>query len=94
MRLGRGRILPRTHPQFPEPRSTDRDVLEIDHGWCHSIYTKDPNENLVEFCLTTGAFTAADRAAAIAALTASVPAFSKPPPRIEMHRASANTRRV
>jgi catechol 2,3-dioxygenase-like lactoylglutathione lyase family enzyme len=74
--------------------AADRDVLEIDHGWCHSIYTKDPNENLVEFCLTTGTFTAADRAAAIAALTASVPAFSKPPPRIEMHRASASTRPV
>jgi catechol 2,3-dioxygenase-like lactoylglutathione lyase family enzyme len=74
--------------------AADRDVLEIDHGWCHSIYTKDPNGNLVEFCLTTGTFTAADRAAAIAALTASVPAFSKPPPRIEMHRASANTRPV
>ena len=24
-------------------------VLEIDHNWCHSIYTKDPNGNLVEF---------------------------------------------
>jgi len=63
------------------------DVLEIDHGWCTSIYTKDPNDNLVEFCLTTGAFTAEDRAAAVAALTATTPAFSKPPPRIEKHRA-------
>jgi hypothetical protein len=64
-----------------------RDVLEIDHGWCTSIYTKDPNDNLVEFCLTTGAFTAEDRAAAVAALTATTPAFSKPPPRVERHRA-------
>ncbi|MEM1433580.1 MAG: VOC family protein, partial [Pseudomonadota bacterium] len=37
------------------------DVLEIDHNWCESIYTKDPNGNMVEFCLTTGAFTADDR---------------------------------
>ena len=70
-----------------------RDVLEIDHGWCHSIYTKDPNENLVEFCLTTGSFTANDRAAAVAALTATAPEFSKPPPRIEKHRAPGRSSR-
>ncbi len=44
------------------------DVLEIDHNWCHSIYTRDPNGNMVEFCLTTGAFTAADRERALEAL--------------------------
>ncbi|NVD28611.1 VOC family protein [Parasphingorhabdus flavimaris] len=44
------------------------DVLEIDHNWCHSVYTRDPNGNMVEFCLTTGSFTAADRARALAAL--------------------------
>ena len=71
-----------------------RDVLEIDHGWCHSIYTKDPNDNLVEFCLTTGAFTAADRAAAIAALGATAPEFSKPPARMEKHRAGRDARRA
>jgi catechol 2,3-dioxygenase-like lactoylglutathione lyase family enzyme len=70
------------------------DVLEIDHGWCHSIYTKDPNGNLVEFCLTTGTFTAADRAAAVAALTATAPEVSKPPARIEKHRAGAAARRA
>jgi catechol 2,3-dioxygenase-like lactoylglutathione lyase family enzyme len=25
-------------------------VLEVDHGWCHSIYATDPNGILVEFC--------------------------------------------
>jgi len=70
------------------------DVLEIDHGWCHSIYTKDPNENLVEFCLTTGSFTADDRAAAVAALTATAPEFSKPPPRVEKHRAPGRSSRA
>lgn len=30
-----------------------RDVSEVDHGWCLSIYTVDPNGILVEFCLTT-----------------------------------------
>ena len=74
--------------------AADRDVLEIDPAGATRSTPRIPNENLVEFCLTTGAFTAADRAAAIAALTASVPTFSKPPPRIEMHRASAKTRPV
>ena len=45
------------------------DVFEIDHNWCHSIYTRDPNNNPVEFCLTTGAFTEADRQRALDALS-------------------------
>lgn len=61
------------------------DVLEIDHNWCHSIYTRDPNDNVVEFCLTTGSFSEADRAAAVAALTAQQPDFSPPPASIEVH---------
>jgi catechol 2,3-dioxygenase-like lactoylglutathione lyase family enzyme len=28
---------------------------EIDHGWCHSLYTVDPNGIMVEFCVTTDA---------------------------------------
>lgn len=36
-------------------------VSEIDHGWCRSIYTVDPNGILVEFCTTTHAMTQADR---------------------------------
>ena len=43
-------------------------VLEIDHNWCKSIYTADPSGNAVEFCLTTGEFTASDRERALAAL--------------------------
>jgi len=45
------------------------DVLEIDHHWCRSIYTLDPNGVMVEFCVTTAAFDEADRAAARAALS-------------------------
>ena len=63
------------------------DVMEIDHNWCHSIYTKDPNDNLVEFCLTTGSFTIEDREAALAALDEMAPQFSRPPARIETHTA-------
>ena len=65
------------------------DVLEIDHNWCHSIYTKDPNDNLVEFCLTTGQFDAKDRSFAIEQLTSDAPDFSKPPAKVEQHKASA-----
>ncbi len=45
------------------------DVLEIDHHWCYSIYTKDPNEMLIEFCVTTQAFDVEDAEAARYALT-------------------------
>ncbi|MCA9511725.1 MAG: VOC family protein [Myxococcota bacterium] len=63
------------------------EVLEIDHDWCHSIYTRDPNGNLVEFCLTTGAFTPADRERALAALASDDLPHSKPPARIQVHAA-------
>ncbi|GAB5453486.1 MAG: hypothetical protein Hals2KO_38140 [Halioglobus sp.] len=62
------------------------EVLEIDHNWCHSIYTRDPNDNVVEFCLTTGAFTADDRETALAAMSAGEPEFSPPPASIQHHR--------
>ena len=42
-----------------------RDVLEIDHGWCTSIYTEDPNGIIVEFCVLTKPFTAEDRRVAL-----------------------------
>ena len=28
-------------------------VMQIDHGWCTSIYTLDPNDIMIEFCVTT-----------------------------------------
>jgi len=31
------------------------DILQIDHGWCMSIYMLDPNGIMVEFCVTTDA---------------------------------------
>lgn len=55
------------------------DVLEIDHNWCRSVYTRDPNDNMVEFCLTTGTFTAADRERALAALGERTMQPSPPP---------------
>ena len=35
-------------------------VVDLDHGWCRSIYATDPNGILVEFCCTTAEFTPAD----------------------------------
>ena len=41
-------------------RAQGFDVLQIDHGWCTSIYIDDPNGIAVECCCTTRAFTDAD----------------------------------
>jgi catechol 2,3-dioxygenase-like lactoylglutathione lyase family enzyme len=40
------------------------DVAEIDHGWCTSIYTLDPNGVLVEFCTDTAVLGPEDAAEA------------------------------
>jgi catechol 2,3-dioxygenase-like lactoylglutathione lyase family enzyme len=55
------------------------DVVEIDHGWCTSIYCNDPNGIAVEFCTTTSEFTVSDHADAAAALTAVAPGLEAPP---------------
>lgn len=60
------------------------DVLEIDHNWCHSVYTFDPNGNFVEFCLTTGSFNDADRTRALAALH-ETEFTASPPPALRKH---------
>ena len=36
-------------------------VIEVDHEFCTAIYIRDPSANLVEFCLTTRAFTDEER---------------------------------
>ena len=64
-------------------------VLEVDHNWCRSIYTRDPNGNMVEFCLTTGAFDAADRARALEALDSNTLQYSEPPGGSELHAPTA-----
>ncbi len=63
-------------------------VMEIDHNWCHSIYATDPNGNMVEFCLTTGAFTQDDRERALHALTSDELENSAPPKSQFFHKAS------
>ncbi len=68
--------------------ASGRGVMEIDHGWCRSIYAKDPNDNLVEFCLTTGVFTGEDRAFALAALQRDDLPHAPAKPKITMHAPS------
>lgn len=54
-------------------------VTEIDHGWCRSIYSVDPNGILVEFCCTTHDFTDADREEAARRYADSNPTLDKEP---------------
>lgn len=63
------------------------DVLEIDHHWCHSVYTRDPNGTLVEFCTTTRPFGAEDRQRALEALERDDLAPSEESPRIRFRKA-------
>jgi hypothetical protein len=32
-------------------------LMEVDHGWCHSLYYVDPNGIMVELCRDTPGFT-------------------------------------
>jgi catechol 2,3-dioxygenase-like lactoylglutathione lyase family enzyme len=63
-------------------------VMEIDHGWCHSIYTKDPSGILVEFCATTRELTEADREQALERLANPNPERD-PEPEVRIHRPRA-----
>jgi catechol 2,3-dioxygenase-like lactoylglutathione lyase family enzyme len=58
------------------------DVLEVDHGWCISIYMQDPNGIMVEFCHSTREFTADEVAEAAVLLRATAPPASSPPPSV------------
>jgi len=61
------------------------DVMEIDHGWCTSIYTVDPNGILVEFCVNTRALGAQDREEAQRLLADPRPALEAVPD-VKVHR--------
>ncbi|HVA05030.1 MAG TPA: VOC family protein [Acidimicrobiales bacterium] len=55
------------------------EVVEIDHGWCRSIYATDPNGIMVEFCVTLADFTAKDAAEALRLLTVEQPLLEAMP---------------
>jgi catechol 2,3-dioxygenase-like lactoylglutathione lyase family enzyme len=63
------------------------DVVEIDHEFCVSIYTDDPNGILVEFCCTTREFDDNDRAEAQQRLLLATPDLD-PDPKVQFHMAA------
>ena len=66
--------------------SAGHDVMEMDHHWCKSIYVDDPNGIMVEFCVSTRAFTEEDKSQAKAALTQQeLP--DEPPPAMQLFKA-------
>ncbi len=64
------------------------DCMEIDHGWCRSIYATDPNRILVEFCVLTRELNEADAAEAEQRLYATEPGELPPPKPPQIFRAS------
>lgn len=60
-------------------------VVEIDHGWVHSIYTDDPDGITVEFAYLTQEFTEADATEALELLFAESPEPSEDEPKISFH---------
>lgn len=60
-------------------------VAEIDHGFCTSIYTTDPNNTMVEFCTTTVPFTTADHEEALRLLRDPAPDVQPAPP-VTLHQ--------
>jgi catechol 2,3-dioxygenase-like lactoylglutathione lyase family enzyme len=65
------------------------DVMEIDHDWCVSIYTQDPNGILVEFCTLVRDLTAADREEALRLLRDPHPPVGAGAKRTQVWKAAA-----
>jgi catechol 2,3-dioxygenase-like lactoylglutathione lyase family enzyme len=64
------------------------DVVEIDHGWCRSIYVEDPGGTTVEWCLSTRELDEADAREAERLLHAEVPTLSDVEPDVTVHVAT------
>jgi catechol 2,3-dioxygenase-like lactoylglutathione lyase family enzyme len=61
-------------------------VTEMDHDFCRSIYTIDPNGIMVEVCLTTRAFTADEASHAERLVHDNGPAEFDPPPVMKLYK--------
>jgi catechol 2,3-dioxygenase-like lactoylglutathione lyase family enzyme len=66
-------------------RSQGQTVIEIDHDFCISIYTRDPNRNMVEFCHTVREFTPDELTRAEQILRESKPGFDRHDPKVTVH---------
>lgn len=64
------------------------DVFEVDHGFCVSIYTNDPNSTMVEWCLDSRPLDDNDRADAAKWLVVTDPpeGWTDPKPSMEFHK--------
>ena len=56
------------HERRDHWRRCGHTVLEVDHEFCVSIYLRDPNGNMVEFCHTRRPFTQAETTRAVEVL--------------------------
>ncbi len=63
------------------------DVAEINHGWCVSIYTTDPNGILVEFCTMTRVLDENDREEALRLLADPNPPLEAGAESVTFHKA-------
>ncbi len=68
--------------------SLGHDVTEIDHDWCVSIYTEDPNGILVEFCTLVRDFNDADRVEALELLQDPAPTLRRDPKAMKLLKAA------
>ena len=66
-------------------RAHGHTVLEVDHDFCVSIYIRDPNKNMVEFCHTTRPFTPDEIAKAQNVIFDQSPALDRTEPRTTIH---------
>jgi len=62
------------------------DVAEVDHGFCKSLYTSDPNGITVEWCITTAPFTEDDKKRAVEDLANPRPELA-PEAEVRVHHA-------
>lgn len=74
-------------------REHGRTVSEIDHGFCTSIYTVDPNGIMVEFCCITRPFTEEELADAPRLLGDPAPTVQTPPP-VKVFKPTATSSRA
>lgn len=55
------------------------DAMQIDHGFCVSTYTMDPNGILVEYCVDTQPYSEEDKRHALELVLAEAPELENPP---------------
>ena len=65
------------------------DVVEVDHGFCRSIYAMDPNGTMVEWCADTRPLNEDDKREALALVFEAEPAL-EPAPVPTFHRKQAS----